>query len=388
MNLSLQDLLAEAKKMVQSIDAKSLSTNSEYLIIDVRESEEVAGGLIPGATPIPRGQLELRIEKVAPKREQKVALYCAGGTRSVFAGASLLKMGYKNIVSLDGGIKAWKDAGFPIQENKGLDSSLSQRYMTQMRLSEVGEEGQKKLLATKVLIIGAGGLGSPVAYYLAAAGVGTIGLIDDDKVDTSNLQRQILHTTERVGIPKVDSAFMTLKSLNPSLKIETYKERLTVANVDQLVPNYDIIVDGCDNFQTRYLVNDACLKHGKINVHGSVFWFQGQASIFCASEGPCYRCLYPEPPSPDMAPNCAEAGVLGVLPGTVGLIEATEVLKIILKIGKPLIGRMLVYDALEMKFRELNIRKDPNCTACKSPKEIKYQNYEQFCSLGGSNGKS
>jgi molybdopterin/thiamine biosynthesis adenylyltransferase/rhodanese-related sulfurtransferase len=382
MKQTIQDRIKQLKKTVPSIEASALKNLSSVKIIDIREEAELLDGTIPHAIEVPRGFLELRIEELAPFHDQTIVLYCAAGTRSLLAAQSLIDMGYSNVHTLNNGIKGWKDEGFPIVKNPRPDLFYKQRYSTQMRLSEVGEVGQGKLAKAKVLIVGAGGLGSPVAFYLAAAGVGNIGLIDDDVVDLSNLQRQILHTTDRVGMAKVESANMTLKNLNPSINIKTYQARLNVDNVDEIVSQYDIVVDGCDNFQTRFLVNDACLKHKKLNVHGSIFGFEGQASIFCDPNGPCYRCLYPEPPDAGMAPNCAEAGVLGVLPGTIGLIEATEVIKLILGIGSSLVGRLLVYDSLEMEFRELIVRKNAECSACANISEIIYQEIEESCALG------
>lgn len=380
MKKTIQDRIDSLNKTISTINPSALKKKmGKVKLLDIREESELLDGKISNAIHIPRGFLELRIEQLVPSRDEEIVVYCAGGTRSILATESLIEMGYTNVSSLGGGIKGWKDAGEKIEAVEKPNSLYQQRYGTQMRLPQVGEDGQKKLSDAKVLIVGAGGLGSPVAYYLAAAGVGSIGLIDDDVVDVSNLQRQILHTADRVGIPKVDSAQMTLKNLNPTIQINTYKMRLNASNVDEILPLYDIVVDGCDNFETRFLVNDACLKHKKLNVHGSIFWFEGQATVFCSPEGPCYRCLYPVPPSADMAPNCAEAGVLGVLPGTIGLIEATEVIKLILGIGKNLIGRLIVYDSLEMEFQELNIRKNSECEACSHPENIKYQSYAETC---------
>ncbi len=380
MGTQLQNHIKSLRNEVSEIQAQHLAQSNEFMRIDVREQDEVESGLIPQALHIPKGLLEMKIEEMAPELERKIILYCAGGNRSLMAAQSLKQMGYKNIFSLSGGIKAWKDAGLPLEQKPTFQKIDIDRYRTQMRLPQVGEAGQHKLSQAKVLIIGAGGLGSPVAYYLAAAGVGTIGLMDDDVVDKSNLQRQILHTTDRIGLAKVESAKLTLQQLNPQIKIHIYQERLTEENVDRIFPQYDLIVDGCDNFQTRYLVNDACLNHGKVNVHGSVFWFQGQASVFCHADGPCYRCLYPMAPHAELAPNCADAGVLGVLPGAIGLIEATEVLKLILGAGRSLVQRLLVYDALDMEFRELKIRKDPKCPACSDrKKKLSYQVVKDEC---------
>lgn len=374
---NLQQRLSAIRKQIREVEPDELTGR---MIFDVRESDEVSSGKIPDAITVPRGLLELKIEELVPSRATAIAIYCAGGTRSLLAAADLAQMGYHDVVSLAGGIKRWKDTGRGLEKTGLLSAGDQQRYAAQLRLPQVGEAGQAKLRAAKVLIVGAGGLGSPVAFYLAAAGVGTIGLIDDDVIDASNLQRQILHTTDRIGLAKVDSAQLTLKNLNPGIQIKTYKSRLDIGNVDEVIPDYDIIVDGCDNFQTRYLVNDACLNHRKLNVHGSVFWFEGQASVFCAPDGPCYRCLFEEAPSAELAPNCAEAGVLGVLPGSIGLLEATEVIKLILGIGTSLVGRLLTYDALAAEFREMKIRKNPNCSACSQPGRIAYQTVAESCS--------
>lgn len=381
MSKSLQQLLDQQRAAIATVTPRQLAQEPHgNFIIDVREEDELQAGVIPTATHIPRGVLELRIEAVVPDRSTSIVIYCAAGTRSALAAHSLMELGYRNVRSLEDGIKGWKDQGFSLLKISPRSSSRKQRYNAQTLLPQVGEAGQQKIEAAKVLLIGAGGLGSPAAYYLTAAGVGTVGIIDDDVVDTGNLQRQILHTTDRVGMPKVESAFLTLKALNPHVNVKTYNTRLTRDNVDVIFPEYDIVVDGCDNFQTRYLVNDACLKHKKTNVHGSIFWFQGQTSVFCAPNGPCYRCLFPEPPAPDLAPNCAEAGVLGVLPGLVGLMEATETLKLILGAGYSLVGRLLLVDALKMEFRSLNIKRDPACGFCSHPTDIEYQDYTAFCS--------
>lgn len=326
-----------------------MKTSSKNIIIDVRETREWEEGHLPDALHIPLKQLDERIATVVPDKSVSILCYCACGERSQIAADRLKKRGYRNAASMPGGFNAWKNG----------------RYSRHLSIPEVGEEGQRKLLQAKVLLVGAGGLGSPAAYYLAAAGVGTIGIVDFDRVDESNLQRQILHTTNRVGALKVDSAREALLALNPGVKIETYPVKLSSQNVEEIFKNYDIIVDGCDNFPTRYLVNDACVLLQKPNVHGSVFRFEGQVSVFWAgskgSKSPCYRCLYPEPPPPELAPSCAEAGVLGVLPGVVGMLEAVETIKIILEKGDLLVGRLLCYDALGAKFRELKLKRDPNC---------------------------
>jgi molybdopterin/thiamine biosynthesis adenylyltransferase len=284
--------------------------------------------------------------------------------RSLFGAESLQQLGYENVWSMSGGFSGWKAAGLPWRIPQLLTPEQRRRYSRHLLIPEVGEEGQRKLLEAKVLLIGAGGLGAPAALYLAAAGVGTIGVVDDDVVDDSNLQRQVIHTTDRVGIPKVESARQTIEALNPDVNVVTHEVRLYKENVLDIFAQYDIILDGTDNFATRYLINDACVLLDKPNVHGSIFRFEGQATTFVVGEGPCYRCLFPTPPPPELAPSCAEAGVLGLLPGTIGIIQATEVVKLILGIGTPLIGRLLTYDALEMEFRELRLSRDADCPMC------------------------
>jgi molybdopterin/thiamine biosynthesis adenylyltransferase/rhodanese-related sulfurtransferase len=354
------------------------------VLIDVREKEEWMEGYIPGAHWIPRGYLEQRIEDRVPEKTAAVVLYCAGGNRSVLAARTLGELGYSNVASMAGGFTAWKRAGLSFDRPFNMTPDQSLRYARHTMLPEVGEEGQVTLLRSKVLCLGAGGLGSPAAYYLAAAGVGTLGMVDDDVVDTSNLQRQILHATDRIGLPKVESAARTLTGLNPDVKVVPHQVRLTSENVMDIIGGYDVIVDGVDNFPTRYLLNDASLKLGKPVVHASIYRFEGQLTDFIPGEGPCYRCLYPAPPPPDMAPSCQEAGVLGVLPGVVGVLQATEAIKILLKVGKPLAGRLLMYDALATKFRELKLRRDPHCPTCGEgvdPAKIELIDYEAFCSV-------
>jgi len=354
------------------------------VLIDVREKEEWLEGFIPGAHWIPRGFLELRIEDQVPEKSSAVVLYCAGGTRSALAARSLAELGYSNVASLAGGFAAWKRAGLAFDRPYVMTPDQTLRYARHTMLPEVGEAGQVALLKSKVLFLGAGGLGSPAAYYLAAAGVGTMGIIDDDVVDASNLQRQILHATDRIGMPKVESAAKTLTGLNPDVKVNQYKARLTSENVMEILRDYDVIVDGVDNFPTRYLLNDASLKLGKPVVHASIYRFEGQLTTFVPYQGPCYRCLYPAPPPPDMAPSCQEAGVLGVLPGVVGVLQATEAIKLLLVIGKPLVGLLLMFDALATKFRELKLRRDPQCPTCGEgvdPAKIELIDYEAFCSV-------
>jgi sulfur-carrier protein adenylyltransferase/sulfurtransferase len=338
--------------------------DQEVVLVDVREKHEWNEGHIPGALHVPRGHLELLIEEALPDKSKKVILYCAGGVRSLMAGTTLQQMGYKDVVSMSGGFGRWKDSGYAFVIPRTLSQAQAKRYSRHLLVPEVGEAGQLKLLGSRVLLIGAGGLGSPAALYLAAAGVGTLGIIDADVVDDSNLQRQVIHNTERIGQYKADSARVAINALNPDVKVNTYIERLDETNVKKLVAAYDVIIDGTDNFPTRYLLNDAAVMANKPVVHGSIFRFEGQVTIFKPHDGPCYRCLYPEPPPPALAPSCAEAGVLGVLPGIIGLLQATEAIKLLLGIGDPVIGRLLTYDALAGEFNELCLFRDVNCLAC------------------------
>jgi len=379
-------LLRDLRGRIPEVDPQGLSAEladgKRSAIIDVREPDEHAQGVIPGAVHIPRGFLELRIEKAVPDRAAPVVVYCAGGTRSLLAVRSLAELGYTQVRSLAGGFNGWKKAGLPWEQPVALRADQQARYSRHTLIPEVGVAGQVKLLQSRVLCIGAGGLGSPSSMYLAAAGVGTIGVIDDDVVDASNLQRQILHATDRVGTPKVDSAELTLRGLNPDVKVEKHRTRLTSANALELLAGYDVIIDGADNFATRYLVNDCALRLGKPVVHASIFRFEGQLTVFPAGGSPCYRCLYPQPPPPEDAPSCAEAGVLGVLPGAMGVLQATEAIKLVLGIGDTLAGRLLVYDALKTRFRELKLRRDPRCPTCGDGvdrAQIPLVDYDQFC---------
>ncbi len=383
---SASDLIETVKKSIEEVDVSGLSAllklSDPPLLIDCREADEFAQGIIEGARTIPRGVLEMRIEAIAPSRSQPVAIYCAVGARSALAAKSLGELGYTDVVSLAGGFGAWKQAGLPIHREWQLSPEQRMRYARHLSMPEVDEHGQKKLLEAKVLCIGAGGLGSPAALYLAAAGVGTIGIVDDDVVDESNLQRQVLHNTERIGTPKVESAKLTLEALNPDVTVEMHQTRLTSENVMGIFENYDLIVDGCDNFPTRYLVNDAAVFLKKPVVHGSIFRFEGQCTVFHPDEGPCYRCLYPEPPPPGMAPSCAEAGVLGVLPGLVGSMECLEAIKLILGIGESLVGKLWTVDTLSNSFRTLKLRRDPECPICGEQATItELIDYEAFCAL-------
>jgi len=373
-----RDLLAQVKSRIGEVDANAAQAQiaAGAHAIDVREPDEVAQGVIPGATAIPRGFLEARIEDTVRDRDAPIVVYCAGGARSAFATQSLQELGYTNVVSLAGGFGAWKAAGLPFATPFQFSPEQQRRYSRHFLLPEVGEAGQQKLLEAKVLLIGAGGLGSPAALYLAAAGVGTLGIVDDDVVDDSNLQRQILHTTDRIGTPKVESARQALTALNPDVKTVAHEERLTRENALTIFKDYDLIVDGADNFATRYLVNDACVLLDKPNVHGSIFRFEGQVTVFDAAHGPCYRCLFPDPPPPDLAPNCAEAGVLGVLPGVIGVLQATEAIKLIVGIGTPLTGRLMLYDALDAQFREMRLDKDPECPMCGAAEPVSLADIE------------
>jgi len=357
-------------------------TNQEIVLVDVREKHEWNEGHIPGAMHVPRGYLELQIEEAVPDKSKTVVLYCAGGVRSLIAGVTLQQMGYQNPISMSGGFGQWKGNGYPFVHPRMMSEAQSKRYSRHLLIPEVGEQGQFKLLDSRVLLIGAGGLGSPAAYYLAAAGVGTLGIIDADVVDESNLQRQILHNTKRIGQYKAESARETLEALNPDVKVITYLERLDESNVARIIADYDVILDGTDNFPTRYLLNDAALLANKPVVHGSVFRFEGQLTVFKPNEGPCYRCLFPEPPPPELAPSCAEAGVLGVLPGIIGLLQAIETIKLLLDIGDPLVGRLLTYDGLAGEFNELRLFRDPECPACgENAHPENLPTYAEFCAM-------
>jgi sulfur-carrier protein adenylyltransferase/sulfurtransferase len=379
-------LLRELRGKTPEVDvqalAAALDAHPKPAIIDCREADENAQGMIPGTVWIPRGKLEQKIEHTVADRGAPIVIYCASGNRSLFAQRTLAELGYTNVKSLAGGFSGWKRAGLPWQMPATLRPDQETRYSRHTLLPEVGVAGQQKLLASKVVCIGAGGLGSPSSMYLAAAGVGTLGLIDDDVVDASNLQRQILHGTDRLAIPKVDSAERTLKNLNPDVRVEKHRARITSENAIELLGSYDVIIDGADNFATRYLVNDVALRLGKPVIHASIFRFEGQITVFPASGSPCYRCLYPQPPPPEDAPSCAEGGVLGVLPGIMGVLQATEAIKLILGLGETLAGRLLVYDALRTRFRELKLRRDPRCPTCGDGVDrtaIELVDYEQFC---------
>ena len=391
------DLIATVRKQTKEVALdelkRRLDAKEPYTLLDVREKEEFRAGYIPGAVSIPRGFLEIQVEGRLPDKHAKIVAYCAGGTRSALAAKTLADLGYTNVETANPGFVRWKDLGFPIDTPSQLTEAQRDRYSRHILLPEVGEAGQVKLLKAKVLLIGAGGLGAPAGLYLAAAGIGTLGLVDADTVDASNLQRQVIHATSRVGMSKVDSAEMVINDLNPDVKVVGYKERVDSSNVERIFGDWDIIVDGTDNFPTRYLVNDASVFLGKPVVHGSIFRFDGQLTTFVPGSaakklgleaGPCYRCLYPEPPPPHLAPSCQEAGVLGILPGVIGLLQATEAIKLILGRGEPLVGRLLTYDSLKMKFRELKLRRNPECPVCgPKPTITSYIDYEGFCALPG-----
>jgi sulfur-carrier protein adenylyltransferase/sulfurtransferase len=379
-------ILKDLRTQLPEIDAASLASeiggSTQPVIIDCREADEYAQGALEQAVWIPRGFLESKIEKQVTDRTAPIVVYCAGGVRSLFATRSLQELGYTHVRSLAGGFSGWKKAGQRWITPQTLRADQENRYARHLSLPEVGLAGQQKLLAAKVVCIGAGGLGSPSSMYLAAAGVGTLGMIDDDIVDASNLQRQILHGNDRLRTAKVDSAERTLKNLNPDVDVIKHQTRITSHNAEQLLGAYDVIIDGADNFQTRYLVNDVALKLGKPVIHASIFRFEGQLTVFPANGSPCYRCLYPQPPPPEDAPSCAEGGVLGVLPGTMGTLQATEAIKLILGLGTSLAGRLLIYDALAAKFRELKLRRDPSCPTCGDGVDrakIQLVDYDQFC---------
>jgi molybdopterin/thiamine biosynthesis adenylyltransferase/rhodanese-related sulfurtransferase len=381
------DLIAEVRRSIKTVSLEEikrrLDAGEPMVLLDVREKEENRAGYIPGSISVPRGFLEMQIEGKITDKNAPIVAYCAGGTRSALAAKTLEDLGYTHVESANPGFVRWKDLGFPMEMPPQLTESQRDRYSRHILLPEVGEVGQAKLLASKVLLLGAGGLGSPAALYLAAAGVGTIGICDADVVDASNLQRQILHTTSRVGQLKVDSTEQAVRDLNPDVKVIKFNERVDSSNVERIFKDFDVVVDGCDNFPTRYLVNDASVFMNKPVVHGSIFRFEGQATTFVPRKGPCYRCLYPEPPPPHLAPSCQEAGVLGILPGMIGMVQATETIKLLLGRGDPLIGRLLTYDSLRMKFGELRLRRDKNCPVCgDNPTITSYIDYEGFCNIG------
>ena len=397
--LNRDQLLEKARRDISEMSPQELKSQidlgDDVTIIDIRERDEFVQGHIPGARFIPRGFLELQIEQYETDRDRPLVIYCAGGVRSILAARNLKEMGYANTISLIGGFNGWKNAGYDFKIPAVLNDEQRLRYSRHTLLSEIGEEGQIKLLESKVLLIGAGGLGSPAAMYLAAAGVGTLGIVDFDTVDVSNLQRQLLHGNSDVGRPKVDSAADRLHEINPDVKVNGYREPITSHNALEIIKDYDVVLNGSDNFPTRYLVNDACHFLGKPLVDASIFMFEGQVTVYQApvpeegiEGGPCYRCLYPDPPPPGEVPSCAEAGVLGVLPGIIGSLQAIEAIKLIVGFGESLIGRLLMVDTLDMSFRTLNVARDPSCPLCSDhPTVTELIDYEQFCGLPSRNGR-
>ena len=394
MSPSGADYIRQIRSQVDEVDPAEVSEHlgNGIVVVDVRETEEWDAGHIPGAKHVPRGYLESRIEgAVGADRDQRVILYCASGQRSALAAHTLShELGYENVASMTGGITLWKDRGYEVEVPRSLTKEQRERYSRHLLIPEIGLEGQTKLLESKVLLLGAGGLGSPTALYLAAAGVGTLGVVDDDAVDLSNLQRQVIHSTADIGVAKVDSAEQSITAINPDVKVVKYKTRLDASNVMQIIAGYDVIVDGVDNFPTRYLLNDASVRLGIPVVSASILGFDGQLSVFKPHDGPCYRCLYPVPPPAELAPSCGANGVLGVLPGTMGLLQATEVVKLVTGAGEPLVGRLLLYEALGATFTELKVRRDPECPICsRDPSEIAdeemgvFPDYEAFCAAAG-----
>ena len=382
-----RELFRQLKSEIEEVDvsrASELRETDSPVFVDVRERSEWDEGHVPGAVHVPKSHLESRIEQAVPERDATVVVYCASGSRSVFAAKTLEELGYEHVSSMSGGFTEWKRNGFPFDLPRALDETKRRRYSRHLLIPEVGEEGQLRLLDARMLLIGAGGLGSPAALYLAAAGVGTLGIVDDDAVDETNLQRQIVHSTDRLGESKAESAKRTIEALNPDVTVQVYKERLTSENVDRILgEGWDVIVDGADNFPTRYLLNDGSVWHGIPVVHGSIFRFEGQTTVFKPKDGPCYRCLFPQPPPPELAPSCAEGGVLGVLPGIVGSLQANEALKLALGAGEPLVGRLLLFDALETQFTEITLRRDPDCPVCGDhPTITDYIDYVEFCAGG------
>ena len=382
---SYRELLQHVRAEIEEVDAlharELLDSQEPPFLVDVRERDEWEQGHIAGAIHVPRGFLESRIEQAAPDRRRPLLVYCAAGNRSAFAAKTLAELGYQDVASLAGGFTDWKRNGFPTELPRSLDPARRTRYSRHLLIPEVGEEGQLKLLDSRILLVGAGGLGSPAALYLAAAGVGRLGIVDADIVDETNLQRQIAHSTNSLGEPKTDSARRAIEALNPDVEVVPYRERLTSENIYRILnEGWDVIVDGADNFPTRYLVNDASVWYGIPVVHGSIFRFEGQVTVFSPGAGPCYRCLFPQPPPPELAPSCAEGGVLGVLPGVIGSLQTNEALKLALGIGEPLVGRLLLFDALTATFTEVALRRDPDCPVCGDhPTITEYVDYVEFC---------
>jgi sulfur-carrier protein adenylyltransferase/sulfurtransferase len=389
MSPSGAEVLRDIKRRIDEVDPGEVreQLGNGTVLVDVREPEEWSAGHIPGAKHVPKSYLESRIEGSVADRTAHVVLYCASGNRSAWAARTLIEdLGYEHVESMTGGFTLWKDRGYAVEVPRSLSAEQRERYSRHLLLPEVGAEGQQKLLDAKVLLLGAGGLGSPAALYLAAAGVGTLGIVDNDEVDLSNLQRQVIHNTERIGVSKVDSAEQTIAALNPDVQVDKYAVRLGRENIMDILPGYDIVVDGLDNFPTRYLLNDASVRLGIPVVSAAILGFEGQLSVFKPYDGPCYRCLFPVPPPAELAPSCGANGVLGVLPGTMGLLQATEVIKLILGEGDPLVGRLLMYDALAATTSEVKVRRDPGCPICsRHPEEIAdeelgvFPDYEAFC---------
>jgi molybdopterin/thiamine biosynthesis adenylyltransferase/rhodanese-related sulfurtransferase len=389
MSPSGAEVLRQIKSRIDEVDPTVVreQVSNGAVVVDVREVDEWSAGHIPGANHVPKSYLETRIEGAAPDRAQHVILYCQSGNRSAWAARTLIDdLGYENVESMTGGFTLWKDRGYEVELPRSLTAEQRERYSRHLLLPEVGIEGQQKLLDAKVLLLGAGGLGSPSALYLAAAGVGTLGIVDNDEVDLSNLQRQVIHSSDRIGMSKVDSAEQTIAALNPDVNVEKHDVRLGPENIMEIITGYDIVVDGLDNFPTRYLLNDASVRLQIPVVSAAILGFEGQLSVFKPYDGPCYRCLFPVPPPAELAPSCGANGVLGVLPGTMGLLQATEVIKLILGEGDPLIGRLLMYDALAARVTEVKVRRDPECPICsRDPSAIGddemgvFPDYEAFC---------
>jgi sulfur-carrier protein adenylyltransferase/sulfurtransferase len=374
--------MAGDRELVLEVDAERarelLASDDPPALVDIREGWELESGTIAGSEHIPMGEVGARLD---PGRDRHIVLYCAHGNRSLRLAQAMHAHGFEDVVSLAGGITAWAESGLPVELPGELDEAQRIRYSRHVLIPEIGVSGQSRLLASSVLLVGAGGLGSPAALYLAAAGVGRLGIVDDDLVDESNLQRQVLHSTAALGEPKVESAAERVRGLNPDVEVVAYRERLGPENIDRILhEDWEVIVDGADNFPTRYLLNDASVWHGVPVVHGSIFRFEGQVTVFSPGAGPCYRCLFPQPPPPELAPSCAEGGVLGVLPGVIGSIQGAEALKLVLGIGEPLVGRLLLYDALAGSFDEVSVRRDPSCPVCgESPTITEYVDYVEFC---------
>ena len=394
-----QQLIKDARSRIEELDPSEVkeildhrATNGDAakapVILDVREQQEYEMGHIPGAVHIPRGHLETRIEQAIPDRNQRVIAYCSTQNRSALAAVTMKELlGYDDVSVMTGGFTLWKDRGYDFDRPIALTSEQRERYSRHLLIPEVGLEGQQKLLEAKVLLIGAGGLGSPAALYLAAAGVGTLGIVDNDEVDLSNLQRQVIHSNERIGVPKVESAKQTIEALNPDVNVVPHRVRVDSDNVLDLIRDYDVIVDGADNFPTRYLLNDAAVRERKPVVHASILGFDGQLTTFVPYEGPCYRCLYPQPPPAELAPSCGANGVLGVLPGIMGLLQANEVIKLVIGMGEPLVGRLLLFEALATEFTQLKVRRDvegcPTCGEGVDLEDTEFEDYEALCAAAG-----